>query len=103
MTQGLPFSPLGASVTVVAPSGSSSASTTLPGTGGFAARVFNEAAVPITVRFAQVAGGATALATDLTIGAGLAEVVGIGFGTTDVAVYGIGGTGNVVIQRGEGL
>ena len=96
------FSPLGASVTVVAPNGSSSASTALPGSGGFSCKVNNQCTGPVHVAFSTVSGGAAALANSLEVAAGITEVFGIPFGTADVAVWGEGVTGNVSFTRGDG-
>lgn len=103
MSQALPFSPLGATVTVTAPNGSSSASTTLPGAGGLSCKVTNLNTTPITVVFSQVVGGAAALVNSLLVNTGLTEIFSLPFGTTDVAVWGVGAAGSVVLQRGDGM
>jgi hypothetical protein len=103
MSQALPFSPLGAALTLSAPNGSSSASTTLPGAGGDTCKVTNENTVPSTVAFSTVVGGAVAASTSLLVNTGLTEIFSIPIGTTDVAVYGVGAVGNVVLQRGSGM
>jgi hypothetical protein len=98
------FGALGAPSTVSAPNGSSSASTPLPGLGGFSAKVINENASPITVIFSGVSGGAVATAnTGTTVNAGVSEIVALPYNTVDYAVFGVGGVGNVVVQRGDGI
>jgi hypothetical protein len=97
------FSPLGASATLVAPSGGTSASTTLPGIGGNACRIYNNGTVPVTIHFGQTAGTAVALATDTQIPPGAVEVLGMPNGCTDFALWGIGGAGSAVVQRGDGM
>lgn len=97
------FSPLGASVAVTAPSGSSSSSTALPGAGGCAAQVYNASSAPVTIAFSTTSGGATATATTELISPSLTRVVSMPYNSSDVAVYGIGGSGTVYIQRGDGI
>lgn len=97
------FGPLGASVTLAAPSGSSSGSTTLPGAGGFVCKVINESTAPVTIGFSGTAGAAVAVVAGPTINAGVSELVAMPFGTVDFALYGVGGTGSVVVQRGDGI
>jgi hypothetical protein len=103
LSQALPFSPLANAVTVGAGNGATSASTTLPGVGGDTCKVTNLNTVPVTIAFATVAGGATAIANGLVVNTGLTEIFSIPQGTTDVAAYGIGAAGNVVFQRGSGM
>jgi len=103
MNESSSFSPLGVAVAVTAPNGSASASTTLPGAGGTSAMVTNGVNAPISLGFATVAGGAAATATSFVIGPSQTRVVGIPTGTTDVSVWGIGATGTVYVQRGDGL
>jgi hypothetical protein len=97
-----PFSPLGASVALVYPLGSGLGSTALPGAGGDSCRLVNTAAFPVSVTFAQVAGGAVGSATGMILNASEDKVVSIPIGTTDINVWGIGGTGTVYAQRGGG-
>ena len=103
MTQPIAFQPLGITASIAAPSGASSASTTLPGVGGSALRVYNATAFPITWAISTTPGGAAATGSSTTVAAGLTEVFSMPLGTTDVAVYGIGGTGTVYLQRGDGI
>jgi hypothetical protein len=99
-----PFSALGANVAVTAGNGASSGSTTLPGSGGHSAKIYNSGTFPVVVKFSTAVGGATVGAqTDGQVfAAGLTEIVSIPDGTTDVACWGIGGAPVVYIQRGEG-
>lgn len=98
----VPFGPLGASVAVTAPSGSGSTSTTIPGAGGDVAHITNTVAFPVSLIFSTTAGGAVGTATGVTIPASSIGNVSIPIGTTDVSVWGIGGTGAVYVQRGSG-
>lgn len=97
------FGPLGASATLAAPTGASSTSTALPGAGGFVCKVINESLSPVTIAFSGTSGGAVAVAAGPTINAGVSELVAMPFGTVDFALWGVGGTGNVVVQRGDGI
>jgi hypothetical protein len=97
-----PFSPLGASVPIVYPSGSGSVSTTIPGAGGDSCRLVNTAAFPVSVIFGQNVGGAVATATGYILNASEDKVVSMPLGASDIAVWGIGGTGTVYAQRGGG-
>lgn len=97
------FSPLGNALTLLAPNNSATASTTLPGQGGGSLKIVNEAAVAITVAVSTVAGGAVPTVNNFTVNAGISELMSLPFNTVDVAVFGVGGTGNVVVQRGDGI
>ena len=103
MSLARPFSPMGAGLTLTAPSGSSSASTALPGVGGHSLKVTNGNTVPITVAWSTTSGGAAATANSLVVNTGLTEIFSIPDGTSDVAVYGIGAAGSVYLNRGEGM
>src|SRR5215469_9867060 len=98
----LPFSPLGASVSVTAPSGSGSASTTIPGAGGDVCHISNTVAFPVSLVFSQTAGGAVGSGTGIIVPASAVSNVSMPIGTTDVSIWGIGGTGAVYVQRGSG-
>jgi len=102
MSLARPFSPLGAAVAVTAPSGSGSASIALPGSGGHSCKVTNTIAFPVSVTFSTVSGGAVVTATSIILCASESRVIGIPDGTSDCAAWGIGGTGSVYFNRGEG-
>jgi hypothetical protein len=102
MPNAQPFAPLGISVAVTAGNGATSASTALPGAGGFTCKVTNTIAFPVSVVFSNTSGGAVATATNEIVPANAERMVSIPYNTIDVAAYGIGGTGTVYFQRGDG-
>lgn len=98
-----PFTPAGATISVSAPNGSSSASTTLPGAGfGGTVQVYDAGSVPIAFAFANIPGGATATASSTVVAPGTTAYFYIGTNAFDVAAYGIGGTATVYFQLGNG-
>jgi hypothetical protein len=112
-----PFSALGASVAVTAPSGSGSAVVTLPGgnaqtinnpampqfvaQGGDTCKVTNTAAVPVSVLISNGAGTVATTSNEI-IPANSERVIAIPLDATSVSAFGIGGTGTVNFQRGGG-
>lgn len=98
-----PFSPVAQSVLISAPSGSSSASTGLPGAGaGAVLQVYDAGTVPIAWVSSNLPGGATATATSNVVSPGGTAYFFVGTGVFDVAAYGIGGSASVYFQLGNG-
>lgn len=103
-TVAAPFTGTGNQISISAPNGSSSASTTLPGApfSGGSIMISNTGAVPVTFRASDTAGGAVAVSNGSVIPANTVLYFGLSVTATDVAVYGIGGTATVFLQRGNG-
>lgn len=100
---GLSWAPLGAAASLTPPNGSSSASTALPGSGGDSVQVTNTGTVAVAIKFSNVSGGAVATATgDFVIPGSTQRVIAMPIGTVDFALWGVGVSSTVYVQRGSG-